>query len=86
MYIIFSSYLHLVNGLWTSQCQVPEIRRVPLEELVLQIHVMGLDPAIQFLGQVPEPPAESAVKAAITSLQVCSGMRVDLQLAMKGTE
>ena len=43
---------------------------MPLEELVLQIHVMGLDPAVQFLGRVPEPPAEAAVKAAIASLQV----------------
>ena len=50
--------------------QVPEIKRVPLEELVLQIHVMGLDPAAQFLQGIIEPPADTAVRAAIASLQV----------------
>lgn len=32
--------------------QAPEMARVPLEELVLQIHLLGLGPAAQFLSKV----------------------------------
>ncbi|KAG1663311.1 hypothetical protein FOA52_006270 [Chlamydomonas sp. UWO 241] len=49
--------------------QVPEILRVPLEELVLQIHLMGLSPAGAFLARVLEPPTVKAVTAAISILE-----------------
>lgn len=48
----------------------PEITRVPLEELVLQIHLMRLGRAADFLANVLEPPPPRAVAAAIQTLQV----------------
>lgn len=49
----------------------PEITRVPLEELVLQIHLMNLGKAAAFLAGVLEPPHPKAVAAAVQTLQVC---------------
>jgi len=50
--------------------QVPEVMRVPLEELVLQIHLLGLAPAAPFLAAMLQPPSDKAVAAAVRSLQV----------------
>ena len=36
--------------------QAPEMARVPLEELVLQIHLLGLGPAAEFLSKVSQLP------------------------------
>ncbi|GIM09480.1 hypothetical protein Vretimale_13310, partial [Volvox reticuliferus] len=47
----------------------PEITRVPLEELVLQILLMGLGPVSDFLSQVLEPPQPRAVAAALEVLR-----------------
>ena len=46
----------------------PEIARVPLEELALQIHLLGLEPAASFLREVIEPPPARAVEAALAAL------------------
>ncbi|EFJ53272.1 hypothetical protein VOLCADRAFT_86387 [Volvox carteri f. nagariensis] len=46
----------------------PEITRVPLEELVLQILLMGLGPVSDFLSRVLEPPQPRAVAAALEVL------------------
>ena len=48
--------------------QSPEMVRVPLEELVLQIHALGLGPAAAFLGRVLEPPPPKAVAGAVAAL------------------
>ncbi|GAX74754.1 hypothetical protein CEUSTIGMA_g2201.t1 [Chlamydomonas eustigma] len=64
--------------------QVPEIKRVPLEDLVLQIHLMALSPATQFLSQVLEPPADAAVRASIKSLQDVGALTSDEQLTPLG--
>ena len=50
--------------------QVPEIKRVPLEELVLQIHLLELGKSGAFLEEVLEPPPDKAIAAAVSSLQV----------------
>ncbi|KAG2435548.1 hypothetical protein HYH02_011842 [Chlamydomonas schloesseri] len=47
----------------------PEITRVPLEELVLQILLMGLGPVSEFLARVLEPPQPRAVTAALEVLK-----------------
>ncbi|KAG2502148.1 hypothetical protein HYH03_000635 [Edaphochlamys debaryana] len=47
----------------------PEITRVPLEELVLQILLMGLGPVADFLARVLEPPQPRAVAAALEVLR-----------------
>lgn len=49
--------------------QVPEIMRVPLEELVLQIHLLKLGSASEFLPELLQPPPQKAVDAAVSSLQ-----------------
>jgi ATP-dependent RNA helicase DHX29 len=49
--------------------QVPEIMRVPLEELVLQIHLLELGRAAEFLPELLQPPPQKAVDAAVSSLQ-----------------
>lgn len=64
-------------SLFTRQChdtrmpafQVPEIMRVPLEELVLQIHLLELGSAAEFLPELLQPPPQKAVDAAVSSLQ-----------------
>lgn len=43
--------------------------RVPLEELVLQIHMLRLGSAGSFLQQVLEPPPPKSVAAAVSQLQ-----------------
>ena len=48
--------------------QSSEMVRVPLEELVLQIHALGLGPAAAFLERVLEPPPPKAVAGAVASL------------------
>ena len=52
--------------------QIPEIRRKPLEDLILQIRLLQLDSGIspsEFLRRALEPPAESAIKTALKSLR-----------------
>lgn len=51
--------------------QAPEMARVPLEELVLQIHLLGLGPAAEFLskvGQLSTHPTSTGY-ASCTSTQ-----------------
>ena len=47
----------------------PEIMRVPLEELCLQIKVLQLGHCKEFLMQVVQPPSELAIDAAVRNLQ-----------------
>ena len=58
-----------VSGGVLRAFQAPEMVRVPLEELVLQIHLLGLGPAAPFLARVLEPPPARAVEAALESLR-----------------
>ena len=58
-----------VSGGVLRAFQAPEMVRVPLEELVLQIHLLGLGPAAPFLSRVLEPPPARAVEAALESLR-----------------
>jgi hypothetical protein len=52
--------------------QQPEIQRVPLEQMVLQVHVLGLGPASSFLQRTLDPPSHTAVAAAIRTLREVS--------------
>eukprot|EP00887_Chlorella_sp_A99_P005373 scaffold1.g5373.t1 len=49
--------------------QQPEMVRVPLEELVVQIHLLRLGRAAPFLAKVLQPPPDRAVAAAVAALQ-----------------
>lgn len=49
--------------------QTPEIMRVPLEEMILQIHHLHLsDTADEFLSKVLQPPQKKSVDGAISNL------------------
>lgn len=43
--------------------------RVPLEELVLQIHLLRLGRAAPFLARVLQPPPDKSVAGAVRMLQ-----------------
>lgn len=58
--------------------------RVPLEELVLQIHLLGLGPAGQFLEKVLEPPPKASVEGALAHLQALGALTLDQQLTPLG--
>ena len=64
--------------------QAPEMVRVPLEELVLQIHLLGLGPAGTFLEKVLEPPPKASVEGALAHLQALGALTPDQQLTPLG--
>ena len=59
--------------------------RVPLEELVLQIHLLKLGPANEFLQQVLEPPPAKSIEGALAQLQSVGALTKDEQLTPLGT-
>ncbi|KAL7119617.1 hypothetical protein ACP275_02G073900 [Erythranthe tilingii] len=48
--------------------QIPEIMRMPLVELCLQVKLLSLGGIKQFLSQALEPPREEAIASAVSSL------------------
>lgn len=64
--------------------QAPEMVRVPLEELVLQIHLLKLGPAGTFLQQVLEPPPVKSVVGAVAQLQALGALTEQEQLTPLG--
>ena len=48
--------------------QLPEIKRVPLEDLTLQILLKGSQPA-EFLSKALDPPTPEAIRAAVHNLR-----------------
>ena len=79
------SHEALRPALLTRECsQAPEMVRVPLEELVLQIHLLGLGPAGEFLEKVLEPPPKASVEGALTHLQALGALTPDQQLTPLG--
>jgi len=54
---------------------VPELQRVPLEELCLQILHLGLGDPFLFLAQAMDPPEPRAVKSALEVLQNLGAVR-----------
>lgn len=63
-------FLGMTGNLW----QVPEMSRVALAELVLQIHLLELGNAEEFLQTVIEPPPERSVVAAVNQLQAAGAL------------
>ena len=63
---------HLVSSVKyeaLEEYQVPEMLRVPLDGLVLQIKMLGLGEALAFLGMAIQPPEGSAVAASVDLLR-----------------
>jgi ATP-dependent RNA helicase DHX29 len=59
--------------------------RVPLEELVLQIHMLGMGPAATFLEKVIEPPPARSIQAAVAHLQALKALSSAEHLTPLGT-
>ena len=84
------SRLPFADALCCSSCafgcpaQAPEMVRVPLEELVLQIHALGLGPAAQFLDRVLEPPPARSVAGALAQLRAIGALTPDERLTPLG--
>ncbi|KAI3433652.1 hypothetical protein D9Q98_003461 [Chlorella vulgaris] len=64
--------------------QAPEMVRVPLEELVLQIHLLRLGKAGTFLAKVLQPPPDKSVAGAIRALQEVGALTAAEELTPLG--
>jgi len=62
-----------------KQASEPELRRVPLEEVCMQILASGFAPrsCADFLSQAPQPPTDDSIKAAITVLKDVGAIESD---------
>ena len=60
--------------------QLPEIMRVGLEDLVLQILVLDLGEPSQFLGKAVDPPTELSIKNALQLLESLGAAECDWDL------
>ena len=65
----FKAYTRKRHDNYFDQTQLPEIQRVPLEHLVLQVLSQGLGQPHAFMRKLMEPPEAAAVDAAVTLLQ-----------------
>jgi ATP-dependent RNA helicase DHX29 len=81
-------------ALYTRQCyekrmkkfQTPEIMRVPLEEMILQIHALRLGAtADEFLSKVLQPPLKKAVQGATENLIQAGALTKAESLTALGT-
>jgi HrpA-like RNA helicase len=64
--------------------QVPEMLRTPLEELILQIKILKMGAVAAFLNKALEPPSETAVLNAITSLHQLVCVKIITQYSSIG--
>ncbi|CAI5990013.1 unnamed protein product [Closterium sp. NIES-65] len=65
--------------------QQPEIQRVPLVELCLQIKLLDLGTPAQFLSKAIEPPKEEAVRSAMKTLREVGAVDEREDLTALGT-
>merc|ERR1719253_1646796 len=63
-----------------AAAQEPEVRRVPLEQLVLRIKALKYPgTAAEVCARLVEPPAENAVQRAVDELKFLEAMTVDVE-------
>lgn len=68
----FSSFQVLTSPRTYFTVKVPEIKRVPLEEMVLQLKVQGVDDVSNFFTKALDPPQTSLVEGfQLCKLHVC---------------
>lgn len=63
------SLVSTARHVWLADFQEPEMRRVPLDSLVLSIRVLKLGNPKEFLALALDPPSAAAVASAIKELQ-----------------
>lgn len=67
--VCYSLYTNACYEQRMKKYQTPEIMRVPLEEMILQIHYLNLsNTADEFLSKVLQPPQPKSVIAAVANL------------------
>jgi ATP-dependent RNA helicase DHX29 len=82
-YSLYPQYL-IASGRMKA-FQVPEVARVPLEELVLQIHYLGVSHqsssvggAVAFTSRLLQPPPVKSVEGAVRVLQEIGALEIDM--------
>ncbi|KAL8147578.1 hypothetical protein AgCh_005047 [Apium graveolens] len=76
-----------IRGASFSDFQVPEVKRMPLEELCLQVKI--LDPAckiVEFLGKLLDPPVTQSITNAISVLEELGALSPDEELTELGNK
>ena len=68
------SLVSTARHVWLADFQEPEMRRVPLDSLVLSIRVLKLGNPKDFLKLALDPPSEAAVQSAVKELQDISAL------------
>ncbi|XP_051147051.1 DExH-box ATP-dependent RNA helicase DExH7, chloroplastic isoform X2 [Andrographis paniculata] len=66
--LCFSLYTHHRYEKLMRPYQIPEMMRMPLVELCLQVKLLSLGGIEQFLSEALEPPKEEAIASAVSSL------------------
>jgi ATP-dependent RNA helicase DHX29 len=82
--ICFSLYTRYRFEKLMRPYQVPEMLRMPLVELCLQIKLLGLGHIKPFLSRALEPPSEGAMTSAISLLHevICNGYKSFLSVEL----
>jgi ATP-dependent RNA helicase DHX29 len=84
--ICYSLYpQYLISSGRMKAFQVPEVARVPLEELVLQIHYLGVSHqspsvggAVAFTSRLLQPPPVKSVEGAVRALEEIGALEIDM--------
>ena len=67
-----------------AESSPPEMLRIPLENLVLNVKAMGIEDVKEFLKSALSPPEETAVNKAIEILKQIGAISEQLQLTGLG--
>ncbi|XP_019712844.1 YTH domain-containing protein 2-like [Hippocampus comes] len=73
-----------VNYGSTIEYQVPQLRRMPLQELCLQTKLLTPSLVSEFLSKAPQPPTAHAVKSAVQMLKTIDAMNQNEDLTALG--
>ncbi|XP_049594394.1 3'-5' RNA helicase YTHDC2 isoform X1 [Syngnathus scovelli] len=67
-----------------QEFQVPQLLRMPLQELCLQTKLLTPSPVSEFLSKAPQPPTAHAVKSAVQILKTIDAMNENEDLTDLG--
>ncbi|XP_057675789.1 3'-5' RNA helicase YTHDC2 isoform X2 [Corythoichthys intestinalis] len=67
-----------------QEFQVPQLLRMPLQELCLQTKLLTSSPVAEFLSKAPQPPTAHAVKSAVEILKTIEAMNQNEDLTDLG--
>lgn len=76
-----------IRGASFSDFQVPEVKRMPLEELCLQVKILDPDcEIVKFLGKLLDPPVTKSITNAISVLEELGALSPDEELTELGNK